>query len=172
MPAEITGGNGAARHSISLYVANKPGVLIRIALVFSRRGYNIDSLVVSETEDPGFSRMNIVATGDRATLEQIIKQLNKLVDVIHARDYSYEDVIQKELALFKIDCAPERRAEALQVMEAFKAKTIDLSERTLAVEVTGSSEKLDALETMLRSFHIREMVRTGKVLMARGEAAT
>ncbi|MDA8408912.1 MAG: acetolactate synthase small subunit [Treponema sp.] len=165
--------NGTAtRHTISLYVANKPGVLIRIALVFSRRGFNIDSLVVSETEDPGFSRMNIVAKGDRTTLEQILKQLNKLVDVVHARDYAFEDVIQKELALVKIDCPPERRAEALQVIETFKAKTIDLTETTLAVEVTGNSEKLDALETMLRSFHIREMVRTGKVLMARGEAAT
>jgi acetolactate synthase-1/3 small subunit len=161
-----------ARHSISLYVSNKPGVLIRIALVFSRRGFNIDSLVVSETEDPGFSRMNIVAKGDRATLVQILKQLNKLVDVVHARDYSFEDVIQKELALFKIDCPTERRAEAIQVMEAFKAKTIDLTETTMAIEATGSSEKLDALETMLRSFHIREMVRTGKVLMARGEATT
>jgi acetolactate synthase-1/3 small subunit len=161
-----------ARHSISLYVANKPGVLIRVSLVFSRRGFNIDSLVVSETEDPRFSRMNIVAKGDRNTLEQILKQLNKLVDVIHARDYAYEDVLQRELALFKIDCSPERRTEAFQVMEAFKARTIDLSDKTLAVEVTGSSEKLDALETMLRGFGIREMVRTGKVLMARGEAAT
>ena len=116
-------GGGPARHSISLYVSNKPGVLIRIALVFSRRGYNIDSLVVSETEDPRFSRMNIVAQGDRTTLEQILKQLNKLVDVIHARDYSYEEVIQKELALFKIDCLPERRTEAFQVMDAFKART-------------------------------------------------
>src|SRR5512137_2237055 len=95
---------GSARHSISLYVANKPGVLIRIALVFSRRGYNIDSLVVSETQDPRFSRMNIVASGDRETLEQILKQLNKLTDVIHARDYSFSEVIEKELALVKIDC--------------------------------------------------------------------
>jgi len=161
-----------ARHSISLYVANKPGVLIRIALVFSRRGYNIDSLVVSETEDERYSRMNIVAKGDRETLEQILKQLNKLVDVIHARDYSFEEVIQKELALFKIDCPPSRRTEAFQVMEAFKAKTIDLTDTTLAVEATGDTGKLDALETMLRGFGIREMVRTGKVLMARGEAAT
>ena len=167
-----TSTSTAARHSISLYVANKPGVLIRISLVFSRRGYNIDSLVVSETQDPRFSRMNIVATGDRETLEQILKQLNKLVDVIHARDYSYEDVIQKELALFKIDCPAARRTEAFQVAEAFKAKVIDLTESTLAVEVTGASEKIDALETLLRAFGLREMVRTGKVLMARGEATT
>ena len=165
-------GNGAARHSLSLYVSNKPGVLIRVALVFSRRGFNIDSLVVSETQDPRYSRMNIVARGGRETLEQILKQLNKLVDVIHARDYSYEDVIQKELALVKIDCPPERRAEAFQVMEAFKARTIDLAESTLAVEVTGSSEKLDAFETLLRPFGIRDMVRSGKLLMARGTETT
>jgi acetolactate synthase-1/3 small subunit len=163
--------NGAARHSLSLYVANKPGVLIRVALVFSRRGFNIDSLVVSETQDPRYSRMNIVARGERESLERILKQLNKLVDVIHARDYSYEDVIQ-ELALVKIDCPPERRAEAFQVMEAFKAKTIDLAEATLAVEVTGSSEKLDAFETLLRPFGIRDMVRSGKLLMARGVETT
>jgi acetolactate synthase-1/3 small subunit len=116
--------------------------------------------------------MNIVARGGRETLEQILKQLNKLVDVIHARDYSYEDIIQKELALVKIDCPPERRAEAFQVMEAFKAKTIDLADATLAVEVTGSSEKLDAFETLLRPFGIRDMVRSGKLLMARGAETT
>ena len=153
--------SGVARHSLSLYVANKPGVLIRVALVFSRRGFNIDSLVVSETQDPRFSRMNIVARGGRDTLEQILKQLNKLVDVI-----------QKELALVKIDCPPARRPEAFQVMEAFKAKTIDLAESTLAVEVTGSSEKLDAFETLLRPFGIRDMVRSGKLLMARGTETT
>ena len=116
--------------------------------------------------------MNIVARGERETLERILGQLNKLVDVIHARDYSYEDVIQKELALVKIDCPADRRSEAFQVMEAFKAKTIDLAESTLAVEVTGSSEKLDAFETLLRPFGIRDMVRSGKLLMARGAETT
>jgi acetolactate synthase-1/3 small subunit len=160
------------RHSLSLYVANKPGVLNRITQVFSRRGYNIDSLVVSETQNPDFSQMNIVASGEARTLEQIIKQLNKLVDVIHAKDYSNSDVIQKELALIKINCGPERRTEALQIAEAFKAKTQDLSAETLILEVTGSTEKLDALKTMLEPFGIREMVRTGKVIMARGLATT
>jgi acetolactate synthase I/III small subunit len=160
------------RHSLSLYVSNKPGVLNRITQVFSRRGYNIDSLVVSETQDPRFSRMNIVASGDRETLEQILKQLNKLVDVIHAKDYSFEDVIQKELVLFKIDCTAEVRTEALQICDAFKARTVDLSADTLTVEVTGTTEKLDAMKTMFEPFGIRELVRTGKVLMARGKAAT
>jgi acetolactate synthase-1/3 small subunit len=163
---------GTKRHSISLYVANKPGVLNRITQVFSRRGYNIDSLVVSESQDPGFSQMNIEASGDRETLVQILKQLNKLVDVIHAKDYSFEDVIQKELALVKIECGVERRTEALQVVEAFRARTIDLSPDTITLEALGSTEKLDALKLMLEPFGILEMVRTGKVLMARGRKRT
>lgn len=161
-----------ARHTISLYVANKPGVLNRIALVFSRRGYNIDSLVVSESQDPNFSQMNIVASGDAETLEQILKQLNKLVDVIHAKDYSNEDVIQKELALIKVNCPPERRTEALQILATFKAETVDLTSETLTLQVTGKSEKLDALKFLLEPFGIREIVRTGKVLMARGTKTT
>jgi acetolactate synthase I/III small subunit len=168
----MEGKKDFGRHSLSLYVANKPGVLIRVALVFSRRGYNIDSLVVSETQDPRYSRMNIVASGDYETLGQIIKQLNKLVDVIRAHDYSFEDVIEKELALVKLSCAPVRRTEALQIADAFKARTIDLSQDSLALEVTGSSEKLDALKAMLEPFGIIEMVRTGKVLMARGGETT
>ena len=161
-----------ARHSLSLYVSNKPGVLNRITQVFSRRGYNIDSLVVSETQDPRYSRMNIVASGENLTLEQIIKQLKKLVDVIHAKDYSFEDVIQKELVLIKIDCGPEERTEALQICDAFKARTVDLTADTLTVEVTGTTEKLDAIKTLFEPFGIRELVRTGKVLMARGRKMT
>jgi acetolactate synthase-1/3 small subunit len=101
------------KHTISLYVANKPGVLIRIALVFARRGYNIDSLVVSEGHDPSFSHMTISATGDRKTLDQILKQLNKLVDVVHAKDHTEDTVIEREMALVKIKCPAEKRAEVL-----------------------------------------------------------
>ncbi len=160
------------RHTISLYVANKPGVLNRIALVFGRRGYNIDSLVVSESTDPGYSYMNIVATGDGETLVQIIKQLNKLVDVVSAKDYSNEDVIQKELALFKINCPPERRTEVLQIAQTFKAVSEDLTSTTLTLMVTGKSEKIDALKEMLSNFGILELVRTGKVLISRGDHRT
>ena len=99
--------NGMKKHAISLYVANKPGVLIRISLVFARRGYNIDSLVVSGAHDPNFSQMNIEATGDEKTLDQILKQLNKLVDVVHAKDNTGEDVIAREFALIKVNCPPE-----------------------------------------------------------------
>ncbi|HTH14638.1 MAG TPA: acetolactate synthase small subunit [Spirochaetia bacterium] len=160
------------RHTISLYVANKPGVLNRIALVFGRRGYNIDSLVVSESTDPDYSYMNIVATGEKETLVQIIKQLNKLVDVVSARDYSNEDVIQKELALFKINCPPERRTEVLQIAQTFKAVSEDLTETTLTLMVTGKSEKIDALKVMLATYGILELVRTGKVLISRGDHRT
>jgi len=160
------------RHTISLYVANKPGVLNRIALVFGRRGYNIDSLVVSESTDAAYSYMNIVASGDGETLVQIIHQLNKLVDVVSAKDYSSEDVIQKELALFKINCPPGQRTEVLQIAQTFKAVAEDLTSTTLTLMVTGKSEKIDALKVMLGAYGILELVRTGKVLISRGDHRT
>ncbi len=162
----------AQQHSISLLVNNRPGVLIRIALVFARRGYNIDSLVVSPTHNGRFARMNIVASGEPKTLEQIIRQLNKLIDVIHAKDHTGETVVEKELALIKVRCAPERRTEVLQIAEHFKGQALDLSESTILIQATGGTEKLDALETMLDKYGIVELVRTGKVIMARGETGT
>ena len=160
------------RHTISLYVANKPGVLNRIALVFGRRGYNIDSLVVSESTSPDYSYMNIVASGDGETLVQIIKQLNKLIDVVSAKDYNNEDVIQKELALFKINCPQDLRTEVLQIAQTFKAVSEDLTATTLTLMVTGKSEKIDALKEMLTPYGILELVRTGKVLISRGDHRT
>lgn len=159
-------------HSISLLVNNRPGVLIRIALVFARRGYNIDSLVVSPSQDERFSRMSITASGDVKTLEQIIKQLNKLVDVIHATDHTGEIVVEKEMALIKVNCPREKRTEVLQISEHFKCQTVDITEETLMLQVTGNSDKLDALHTMLTKYGILEMVRTGKIIMARGMAET
>jgi acetolactate synthase I/III small subunit len=161
-----------SQHSISLLVNNKPGVLIRIALVFSRRGYNIDSLVVSPAHNGKYARMNIVASGEPKTLEQILKQLNKLIDVLHAKDHTGETVVEKELALVKVRCAPEKRSEVLQIAEHFKAQTVDLSESTLMLQITGGTDKLDAVEMMLDKYGIAEMVRTGKVIMARGETGT
>jgi acetolactate synthase-1/3 small subunit len=162
----------ASQHSLSLLVNNKPGVLIRIALVFSRRGYNIDSLVVSPAHNGKYARMNIVASGELKTLEQILKQLNKLIDVLHAKDHTGETVVEKELALVKVRCSPEKRSEILQIAEHFKAQTVDLSENTLMLQVTGGTDKLDAAEMMLDKYGIAEMVRTGKVIMARGETGT
>jgi len=164
--------NNVKKHTISLLVSNKPGVLIRIALVFARRGYNIDSLVVSESPDPAFSTMNISATGDSKTLEQILKQLNKLVDVIHARDRTDEDIIQRELALIKVRCAPEVRTDVLQIARAFDCKILDLSEKTVILEVAGKTEKIDAVNKIFEPYGIIETMRTGKVLMARGEEYT
>ena len=159
-------------HSISLLVNNKPGVLIRISLVFARRGYNIDSLVVSPAHNRQFSRMSITASGDPETLVLILGQLNKLVDVIHATDHTGDVVVQRELALIKVDCTAERRTEVLQISEHFKCQSIDISDTTLLLEATGNSDKLDALEWILEKYGIVEIVRSGKLVMARGASAT
>lgn len=163
--------NGTNRkHSISLYVHNQPGVLIRISLVFARRGYNIDSLVVSEAHNPSFSRMNIVASGDERTLKQILNQLNKLVDVVEARDYQANEVLEKELGLIKVAVDKKKRSEVLDIIKAFDARPIDITPQSITLQVTGASQKLDALHTLLEEYEIIEVVRTGKVLMPRGDA--
>jgi len=159
-------------HSISLLVNNKPGVLIRISLVFARRGYNIDSLVVSPAHNRQFSRMSITASGDPETLVLILGQLNKLVDVIHATDHTGDVVVQRELALIKVECPAERRTEVLQISEHFKCQSVDISDTTLLLEATGNSDKLDALELILEKYGIVEIVRSGKLVMARGASAT
>ena len=160
------------QHTISLLVNNKPGVLIRIALVFSRRGYNIESVVVSPDNNPKFSRMSLVASGDKETLDQIIKQLNKLVDVIHATDHTGQNTLERELALFKVNCSPEKRGQILQIADHFKCRSIDLSEDTMTFEVTGSTEKLNAMQLMLDKYGILESIRTGKLVMMRGKTET
>ena len=160
---------GLDKHAISLYVSNKPGVLIRIALIFSRRGFNIDSLVVSEAHDPDFSHMNIVASGDPETLVQIINQLNKLVDVVHAVDHTGENVIVRELALYKVKCGVDQRTEIMQIGHAFNCQILGLTEGSIIFQATGTTEELDGLHSMLGKYGIMEMVRTGKVLMSRNE---
>ena len=155
-------------HAISLLVHDVPGVLVRVALVFSRRGYNIESLVVSPARRPGFSRMTITSSGDTSTLEQMIKQLTKLVDVVYAVDHTLDEAYETEIALMKIACGIEERTEILQIAEHFKAKVVDYSTDSLILRVTGSSEKLDAFKDVLARFEIAEIVRSGKLLMARG----
>jgi acetolactate synthase-1/3 small subunit len=164
--------DGLKQHMVSLYVANKFGVLNRVALVFARRGFNIDSLVVSEAHDPAFSHMNIVATGDEKSIEHIIRQLDRLVDVVHARDNTGLDTIQRELALIKVRCTVEKRSEVLEVVHTFKGRVVDLADAALTIQITGTTEKVDALHRMLGRYGIIEMVRTGKVIVARGEEAT
>lgn len=156
------------QHTITALVENRPGVLARVASLFARRGYNIESLAVSITDDPTVSRMTIVVSGDEQTLEQINKQLNKLIDVIKVVDYTGTPVVDRELALIKVTAEPERRTEIMQIVDIFRAKIIDISERTFTVEVTGSSDKIDAMERLLQPFGIVEMVRTGRIVMARG----
>lgn len=160
------------QHSISLLVANKPGVLIRIALVFSRRGYNLDSVVVSPTHNSHFSRMNIVASGNRETLSQIIKQLGKLVDVIHVADHTGEDIVEGELLFIKVACGKEQRTELLQIADHFKARSVDLTEDSITFEATGKSARLNAFQAMLEQYGILESVRSGKLIIARGRQQT
>lgn len=159
-------------HTISIYVANKPGVLVRVAQVFARRGFNVDSLVVSPGQDGNFSRITIAAKGNPENIEQINKQVSKLVDVLHVSEHKQEDVLEKELALIKIAITNTDRTELLQIIDHFKASTVDFSHNSMIIQVTGSTEKLDSLVSMLGKFEIREIVRTGKILMARGEEVT
>jgi acetolactate synthase-1/3 small subunit len=159
-------------HAISILVSNKPGALVRIALVFSRRGYNIDSLVVSPTIDDSVSRMNIVAHGNPETLTQIIQQLEKLVDVIQAKDRTRQNVVERELALLKVSCKKEERIELLQLCDHFKGITIDMTESSMIIQVNGNSDKIEAMLSLCKKFEIIEFVRTGKIIMMRGESKT
>lgn len=159
-------------HNLSIFVANRPGALVRIAQAFSRRGFNIESLVVSPGARGDFSRMTITAKGNLEGLEQIIKQCTKLVDVIACREHSDEEVVARELALVKVAIDPEHRELVLQIADHFHAKTVDFNENSLVLEATGSSEKLDAMVNLLRKYKIIELVRTGKVIMARGDRQT
>ena len=158
--------------TIGLLVNDRPGVLVRIAQCFARRGFNIENLVVSPAHIPQCSRMTITSLGPQAELQQIILQLNKLVDVIHAKDHSDDNAIARELALFKIGCSVEERTEVLQITEVFRGKTVDISGATITIEATGTTEKMNALEALLSKFDLKEMVRTGKVVMARGAEPT
>lgn len=161
-----------AVHTISLLVSDQPGVLVRVALVFSRRGYNIESMVVSPAARTGFSRMTLTCSGDPSSLEQMIKQLSKLVDVVHALDHTQDDAYETEIALFKIRCSESSRPEILQIAVHFNAKVVDYGRNSLMLRVYGSSEKLDAMRSLLGDFEIVEMIRSGKILMARGIETT
>ena len=159
-------------HTISILVSNKPGVLVRISALFSRRTYNIESLVVSPALDGQFSRMTITAEGHRNTLEQIIKQLNKLIDVIHASEHDPQNTVIRELALIKVKVTDKSRAEVLQVVDHFGAITIDFSERHLLVQLTAESDRVDSFIQMLDKYGLQEMVRTGKIVATKGASTT
>lgn len=159
-------------HTISLFVNNKPGVLVRVSLVFSRRAFNIESLVVSPAAEGRFSRMTITCSGDPDTLEQVVKQLAKLVDVVHAIDHTGDQAYETEIALVKLECPLDERTHILQVAEHYKARVVDFGAESLILQIYGSSEKLDAFTELLRPFGVAELVRSGKLLMARGKRMT
>jgi len=159
------------KHTIALIVENKPGVLVRIAGLFSRRSFNIDSLTVGATDKPDYSRMTITVEGDEEVLEQVTKQLNKLINVIRVSELAPEESVERELAIIKVAAKKEDRSEIMQIVSVFRAKIIDVSPRSIIVEVTGSEDKVEAMVRLLRQFGIKEMARTGKVSMVRGSRA-
>jgi len=159
-------------HTISVFVNNKAGVLMRITQVFARRGYNIDSLVVSRGRNVHFSRMTIGISGDPAGLEQIILQVTKLIDVIHCIEHTESNSVVKELLLVKFLASKQERTEALQIIDHYGGKTIDLTPTSMIAMINGESAKVDAALSMFSQFEIIETIRTGKIVMARGEQIT
>ncbi len=163
------------RFSLSLYVHNRPGALARITLLFTRRSYNIDSLVVSAAYDPDFSWISIEASGDEKQISLLIKQLHKLIDVVHISDHSRHlgtEVLQRELALLKVRCNPKTRSEILQVIDTFQCRLLDATSSSITIQIVGSPEDIEAMKSLLESYQILESVRTGKVFIARGDAPT
>ena len=157
------------KHILSVLVENNPGVLTRIAGLFSRRGFNIDSLAVGMTENPLVSRMTIVVEGNERYLEQLNKQLHKLVDVIKINDITRDAYVDRELVLIKVSADAARRAEIMQLVDIFRARIVDVSPKSLTVEITGNDGKVTAFEDSLRPFGIKELVRTGKIALLRGK---
>ncbi len=156
------------RHTISILVENKFGVLSRVAGLFSGRGFNIESLTVAETHDAGISRMTIVTRGDDRIIEQINKHLNKLIDVIKVMDVTQDDFVDRELVLVKVNAAEKNRAEILRMTDIFRGKIVDVSPKTYTVEVTGAEGKIQAFLEMIRPLGVQEVVRTGKIAISRG----
>jgi len=157
------------RHTISILVENKFGVLARIAGMFSGRGFNIDTLNVGPTLDPGTSRMTIVVRGDDKVLEQVNKQLEKLVDVIDVQDFQDEDFVDRELVLFRVKANSRTRSEVMQICDIFRAKIIDVQTESLAIEVTGSEGKIRKFLDLMERFGILDLTRTGKVALPRSK---
>jgi acetolactate synthase-1/3 small subunit len=156
-------------HTLSVLVENKAGVLSRVAGLFSRRGFNIESLAVGTCEERDMSRITIVVIGDDAEIEQVKKQLNKLIDVIKVSDLTYRDYVAREIALIKVNTETgSSRAEVMQIASIFRAKIIDVGIKTVVLEVTGDTEKINALEHLLHQYGVKELVRTGRIAILRG----
>jgi acetolactate synthase I/III small subunit len=161
-------GNEPRKHTISVLVENKFGVLSRVAGLFSARGYNIESLSVGETLDPSISRMTLVVSGDEFVIEQVMKQLHKLIDVIKVNDLTDESHVERELVLIRVNAEPQHRAEIMRTADIFRAKVVDVTPLSFVLEATGDEGKLAALLELLRPMGIQEIVRTGKVALSRG----
>jgi acetolactate synthase I/III small subunit len=160
------------KHVLSILVENKPGVLTRIAGLFARRGFNIDTLAVGPTDDETISRITLTLDGAVHPIDQVTKQLHKLVNVLKIRDLEPEETLARELALFKVAADGPSRAEVMQICEIFRAKIVDVTKRSVIVEVTGTFEKVEAFERLVRPFGLVEMARTGEIAIARGRAET
>ena len=158
------------KHTLIALVEDRPGVLNRVASLFRRRGFNIDSIAVGHTEMPHLSRMTIVVDGTEASVEQARKQLEKLIDVVKVMDITDEEMVARELALIKVRTTPSTRSEVIQIVDIFRANIIDVASDSVTVEVTGDEDKIDSLFRLLRGFGIREMARTGRIAMTRGVA--
>src|SRR6201992_1023508 len=165
-------GRTGRKHILSILVENKPGVLTRIAGLFARRGFNINTLAVGPTDDPTLSRITLTLDGAMHPLDQVTKQLHKLVNVIKIRDLEPESTVARELALFKISADGASRAEVMQMVDIFRGRVIDVARRSVIIEVTGSWEKIEAFERMVRPFGLIEMARTGEIAISRGRSET
>jgi acetolactate synthase I/III small subunit len=160
------------KHILSILVENKPGVLTRIAGLFARRGFNIDTLAVGPTDDPALSRITLTLDGAMHPIDQVTKQLHKLVNVLKIRDLEPDDTVARELALFKLSADAATRAEVMQFCEIFRGKVIDVTKRSLTIEVTGTADKIEAFERIVRPFGLIEMARTGEIAISRGRGET
>ncbi|MGI8556792.1 MAG: acetolactate synthase small subunit [Solirubrobacteraceae bacterium] len=165
-------GRTGRKHVLSILVENKSGVLSRIAGLFARRGFNIDTLTVGPTDDEQISRITLTVDGAVHPIDQVTKQLHKLINVLKIRDLEPADTVTRELALFKIAAEGPQRAEVLQFCEIFRGKAVDARKRSLIIEITGTSDKIDAFEAMVRSFGLIEMMRTGEIAISRGRIET
>ena len=160
------------KHILSIMVENRPGVLARIAGLFSRRGFNIDTLAVGPTDDPSVSRITLTFDGAMHPVDQVTKQLHKLINVLKIRDLEPADTVSRELALFKVAVESPQRAEVMQICEIFRGKVVDVTRRSVILEITGTTDKVEAFERMVRPFGLIEMMRTGEIAISRGRGET
>lgn len=156
--------------TISVLVDNQPGVLTRVCGLIARRGFNIESLAVSHTEDSTRSRVTMVVDADEVIVEQVTKQLHKLINVYKVNDLTEVDHIDRELVLFKVNCDPARRGEIVELASIFRTRIVDVASSSLTIEVTGTDDKIDAMEKLLRAYGIKEIIRSGKIAISRGSS--